>query len=180
MPANLLDRTIVCLEDRIKAVEAENSALKALEAAESGALEADEATDPLCRGLTPAEQQWLGQTSLISLCAKLSPSLSLKMTAKILRASIEATRCTNPYLNVGIDRSRLSFKRVPEIPLTIETSEDRTGKAARSSVQRELKVGVNRETCLARVHLLRSATESSYLIVLGDHLCFDGKSLIYG
>jgi hypothetical protein len=165
------DRVIEVLTKQIDELQAENAALEA------------EAADPLCRVLTPNEQQWLPQTSLISLCARLSPELTLKMTEGTLRTALEATKRVNPYLNVGIDAANLAFKRLlNEIPLTVETVEGEADEAAaRLSLHRELQLGVDREVCLARVHLLRSGgllSTRSFLILLGDHLCFDGKSFM--
>ena len=45
--------------------------------------------------------------------------------------------------------------------------------------QRQLQLGINRAVCLARAHLLQSSSGGdSYLLLIADHLCFDGRSLM--
>lgn len=48
----------------------------------------------------------------------------------------------------------------------------------RACIKQQLSLGLDRQVSLARVHLLKHS-KHSYLLVIGDHLCFDGRSLMW-
>lgn len=136
--------------------------------------------DPLVRELTASEKQWLPQSSLICLAARLSESLSDVLTDDILKQEVKRTCTVNPFLQVAIDTSALCYKRNGGITITSETLEGDGVDGIRKAAQRQLELGIDREACLARVHLVhhRPGGGSSHLLLVGDHLCFDGKSLM--
>jgi hypothetical protein len=139
--------------------------------------------DDLCRPLTVSEKQWLAQVSLICIAARLSPELSRCVREdKKVRDILSLTRSMQPFLSVCIDASALNFARSSEITLTTQvfSEEDTmdTEDALRSCIKHQLSLGLDREVGLARVHILHHSRHS-YLLLIGDHLCFDGRSLMW-
>uniref|UniRef100_A0A7S3G7W1 Condensation domain-containing protein n=1 Tax=Palpitomonas bilix TaxID=652834 RepID=A0A7S3G7W1_9EUKA len=136
--------------------------------------------DPLCRKLTPSEQQWLPQTSLISLTCQLHPSAAEQRfsSKETLEKRVEESRQRHPFLNVKVNPEELSFERNSEIPVSLVELEADSAEEVRKAVREELEVGsIDRKVALARVVLLRTPS-ASYLVLIGDHLCFDGKSFM--
>jgi hypothetical protein len=123
------------------------------------------------RALSVTEQQWLVQESLILLCANLGPSLS----EVSLRTALAATQPKQPYLNVAIDAKALKFKVIEAVPVTCEELKD--NDTVRAAARRQLDLGLDREVSLARAHII-TASNSSHLVLVCDHLCLDGKSLM--
>lgn len=132
----------------------------------------------LCRDLTPGEQAWLSQSSLICIVAKLSSELSGNLTDENVQARIMKCRSQQPFLSVAIDVEALKFKKIDSTPFTTAKAVDHDQATITAIARKELEAGVDRATTLARVHLVRSAPDCASLILLGDHLCFDGKSLM--
>lgn len=135
--------------------------------------------DPLCRGLTTGEQQWLSQSSLICIVARLS---SHEMPDEdCLLMNIQKTRANQPYLSIAVDTNALKFKRSECIPFTSEAVSviGDESNIIKNRVSDQLALGINREVSFGRVHLIKTDKDSAYIIVIGDHLCLDGRSLMW-
>ena len=145
----------------------------------AAAICATDDTDALGRALTPGEQMWLAQSSLLCLVARLSEHMTQAFTQKALTERVIADATTNPFLLVGIDVATMRFKRSSGPKVTSETLAEDDLPAVRAAAQCQLQLGIDRAVCLARVHLLRSSSGGeSYLLLIADHLCFDGRSLM--
>lgn len=146
--------------------------------------------DPLCRPLTPSEQQWLAQSSLIALAGIISTETAAAYDLARLRSAVQRVAETQPFLQVRIDNEKLSYSRNDGVPVTGENlgggsgGGDGSGEdlriALRAAAARQLAVGIDRGVCLARAHLvdIDGAVGQKMLIVVADHLCFDGRSLM--
>jgi hypothetical protein len=152
------------------------------------------ASDPLCRALTPSEQQWLPQSSLIALAGVLSAESTLDVAG--LRAAAQRVAAGQPYLQIRIDAENVCYARNDGVPVTGEIladddaddDADDTRAALRAAVARQLAVGVDRGVCLARAHLVDGVPgggggaggggKKKILILIADHLCFDGRSVM--
>lgn len=136
-------------------------------------------SDPLCRPLTAGEQQWLAQSSLICLVARLSLGLSRTFDAATLVQHVASTAAKNPFLCVGINGAASRFVRNSGVTVTSETLDEDSLLAVRAATQRQLQLGIDRAVCMARVHLLQSPADGvSHLVLIADHVCIDGKSLL--
>jgi hypothetical protein len=137
-------------------------------------------SDPLCRALTPSEQQWLPQSSLIGLAGVLSASTTVDVAS--LHVAVQRVAGTQPYLQVRIDAEKLCYARNDGVPVTGETvsgGEDDARATLRAAMAQQLAVGIDRGVCLARAHLVDGFTGGKKILILvADHLCFDGRSLM--
>ena len=127
--------------------------------------------DPLCRPLTLPEQAWLAQSSLISLVGQVHT-----LNKDTLISAVSTARSRNPYLNVAINTTELKYERNETIPITSETMDTLfSQESIHTIVQHQLTIGVDRTVSLAKCHLV-TYQDTQSLLVICDHLCFDGKS----
>ena len=138
---------------------------------------------PLCRALTATEQQWLAQSSLIALAGVLSADADAAVAALDvagIQRVVAKVAAAQPFLQVRIDSDALRYARNDGVPVTGEELDAESGDAdVRGLAARQLAVGIDRGVCLARAHLVKGLSKGKFvLIVVADHLCFDGRSLM--
>jgi len=137
--------------------------------------------EALCRELTPSEQGWLAQSSLICLISRVNKSITF--TIESVEAAFAKVLLTQPYLNLCVDTEALRFRLIDGLCVTMETldsiSDDKDYKdAVRDVARKELIKGIDRSKHFARIHITTSKDCKSNFMAFCDHLAFDAKSLI--
>ena len=112
------------------------------------------ASDPLCRALTPSEQQWLPQSSLIALAGVLSAESTLDVAG--LRAAAQRVAAGQPYLQIRIDAENVCYARNDGVPVTGEILADDDADDDADDTRAALRAAVARQLdARTRVHAAR-------------------------
>lgn len=137
----------------------------------------------LFRPFTASEGMWAAiNESSSPLC--LLVRVSGPLAADTLRLALAHVRAEHPYLRCAVHKERGGVGDSPlaEIPLTTETvaASPSDAHALRALVRAQLLAGVTITDTFVRVHLVKHSGAGdegvSHLLLIGDHMCFDGRS----
>lgn len=131
----------------------------------------------ICRPLNTNEKVWLTQNNSSSpLCLVASFNHGVLNEASMTE-TLNILKLKHPYLAVCVDKATKCLKSTPSpIPLTFETVTDDTQEfyqQIQHIVRSQLSQGV------ARCHVVHFPNYiHDYLLLLGDHMAFDGRSFV--
>jgi hypothetical protein len=144
----------------------------------------------LSRALSSTEAQWLamggGSGSPLCLCAAVAPEWAAQLPGA-LEAALVTIRARHPFLQVCLgaaaaedgDGQPCLRPSTSPIPVSSEVlPADACAADVHAAVQRQLAQGFVLATSFVRVHLLLAASGGvTHMLLLGDHMVVDGKSL---
>lgn len=135
--------------------------------------------DALCRGLNANEGFWLTvnkSSSPLCLMARLRSDADL--TESMLEAALAECRMKHPYLGVCVDKTAKELRSAAvALPLSCQSVNSCSSDSIRAIAREQLLAGIDISQTLVRAHLIMSS-DASWLLLLGDHLAFDGKSFV--
>lgn len=144
----------------------------------------------LSRALSSSEAHWLamggGSGSPLCLCATVAPEWATELPGA-LEAALVTIRARHPFLQVCLGTATAEDgggqpclrPSTSPIPLSSEVLPvDACAADVHAAVQRQLAQGFLLAASFVRVHLLLAAAGGvTHMLLLGDHMIVDGKSL---